>query len=357
MQFIGAGYKEKVGNSELKFHTFNNYETYKGKNYEQLKMSYQLFGKALSSAPVIAINHALTGNSDVISEKKGWWKDLVGPNKLIDTNRYTIIAFNILGNGYDGYLIENYNDFIAKDVARLQYEVMSSLGIKKLYASMGGSLGGCLTWELAMMKPDFIEYVIPIASDWKSSDWIVGHNSVQESILQNSKKPLEDARKMAMLFYRTPHSLGKKFERTLNEKGERNVASWLNHHGEKLKSRFAIESYLMMNNLLSTVNALEEDQNPDRLKSIKSKVIQISIDTDFFFIADENSKTAELLDSLNVRNEHHIVKSIHGHDAFLIEHDQITGFLEPVFSEGENRDVEVENRDAGSESRELVSDV
>ena len=331
MQIKSVDHKERIKNVALKFHTVKDYETFSGHLYPELKLSYQVFGKAMDSAPVILINHALTGNSDLISPEKGWWKELVGPEKLFDTDKYSIIAFNILGNGYDGYLIERYKDFIAKDIARLQHQVLTSLGVNKIHAAIGASLGGCLTWELAVLHPGFIDYVIPIAADWKSTDWIIGHNSVQESILLNSKNPLQDARKMAMLFYRSPLSLAKKFDRSTNQDGQRNVSAWLHHHGETLKTRFELKAYLMMNQLLSTVDSFALSEKKEKLENFKSKVIQISIDSDLFFVPEENTNTQVLLDQLKIENEHHVIKSIHGHDAFLIEHQQIIDCLSPIF--------------------------
>ena len=78
----------------------------KSKNSE-IKLSYQLFGLPLGEAPIVLVNHALTGNSHVAGED-GWWKDLIGHDKVIDTKIYTVLAFNIPGNGYDGFAIENY---------------------------------------------------------------------------------------------------------------------------------------------------------------------------------------------------------------------------------------------------------
>lgn len=339
MQIKSADYKERRKNTELKFHTIKDYETYSGKYYEKLELSYQVFGKTIGSAPLVLVNHALTGNSDIMSQEKGWWKNLAGPNKLIDTNKYSIVSFNILGNGYDGLLIKEYKDFIAKDIARLQHQVLSSLGIHKIHAAIGGSLGGCLTWELAALQPEFIKYIIPIAADWKSTDWIIGHNSVQESILLNSKNPLQDARKMAMLFYRTPKSLSNKFARSQDPNGEKNVSSWLNHHGKKLETRFELKAYLMMNHLLSTVDAFALSKNINQPIKTNSKIIQITIDTDMFFVPDENLKTKIFLDKFNIKNEHHIIHSIHGHDAFLIEDEQITKYLRPIFQVNKNSKI------------------
>ena len=314
-------------------HNIENYKTDKNANNKRISISYQVFGKEVNTAPIVVINHALTGNSDVISHEKGWWKEIVGDNKLIDTQKYTVIAFNIPGNGYGGNLIDNYKDYTTKDIARIFHTVLKELNIEKVFAIIGGSLGGGIAWEMACLFPKFSSYIIPIASDWKSSDWIIGHNAIQESILLNSKKPLEDARKMAMLFYRTPESFTQKFNRTkLEDNTLYNVESWLNHHAEKLNNRFEIKAYLMMNHLLTSINVVPEEKViQEVLSKIESTIIQISVSSDLFFIPGENLKTKKILDELQITNQYHEIKSIDGHDAFLIEHKQITGFLSSIF--------------------------
>lgn len=318
---------------DLLFHTIENYKTYKGVQFKQLDISYQVFGKELHTAPVVVVNHAFTGNSDVASLEKGWWKQIIGEGKLIDLNEYTVIAFNILGNGYDGNLLENYKDFIAKDIAAIFNRSLHELGIDELYAVIGGSLGGGIAWEMAALEPDFIQYLIPVAADWKSTDWIIGHNSIQESILKNSKHPLQDARKMAMLFYRTPQSFTHKFLRTKKENTDQfNVESWLDYHGEKLEQRFELQAYKMMNYLLTTIDITRDGRSfAEVVQPINSIIIQIAVDSDLFFIKDESIANQQKLNQLNIKNEYHEIKSIHGHDAFLIEHDQIIEFLSPIF--------------------------
>ena len=319
--------------STLQRLTLENYTTYKQASYKSIDVSYQLFGQELHTAPIVLVIHALTGNSDVASTENGWWTDLIGDRKLVDLEKYTVIAFNIPGNGYDNVLIENYKDFIARDIARIFYLSLQKLNINNLFAVIGGSLGGGIAWEMAALYPDLIDYLIPIATDWKSTDWIIGHNAIQESILHNSKKPLQDARKMAMLFYRTPASFSKKFNRTKTaDTNIYNVESWLDYHGRRLEDRFTLKAYLMMNHLLTTIDISSMHDSVEAvLSKIKSKIIQVSIDTDLFFVKEEALKTKQLLDKLNIQNEYHEVKSEYGHDAFLVEHKQITDFLTPIF--------------------------
>ncbi|MBN1650749.1 MAG: alpha/beta fold hydrolase [Bacteroidales bacterium] len=314
-------------------HSIKNYESFGGVSLGKLDISYQLFGKELHSAPVVLVNHALTGNSDVISEAKGWWKTIIGPGKVIDTDKYTVIAFNIPGNGYHGELIENYKDFTAKDIAQLFILTLRSIGVQTLHAAIGGSLGGGIAWEMAALEPEFIRYVIPVAADWKSTDWIIGHNYIQENILDASPNPMQTARMMAMLFYRTPASLEEKFRRTKTEDGRQfQIESWLKHHGVKLEGRFDLLAYKMMNHLLTTVDISKGKSSFEAaVKPIQSTIIQVAIDSDLFFVKEANIETKRVLDDLNIENQYHEICSIHGHDAFLIEFEQLTQILKPLF--------------------------
>lgn len=321
----------------LHYITLHNFTTESGYFYPEFDLSYQLFGQPVGKAPVVLVNHALTGNSNVAGDT-GWWKSLIGLGKLIDTNKYTVIAFNIPGNGYDEIeknRIDNYEDFTARDIARLFGLGLEAIKVDRLFAAIGGSLGGGIAWELAVLYPDLIENLIPVASDWKASDWILAHNKTQQQILSNSSKPVHDARMMAMLFYRTADSFKEKFNRTRNEEqGNFNTESWLLHHGRKLEDRFSLPTYKMMNHLLSSVDITRNRGTFNEVVSpIRSRIIQVGVDSDFFFVPKENKETQKLLNEAGVDNSYEEIKSIHGHDAFLIEFEQMAKILEPVFSQ------------------------
>ncbi len=322
---------------DLKYILLQNFTTESGYFYSEFELSYHTFGQELFTAPIILVNHALTGNS-IVAGKSGWWKSLIGLGKLIDTNKYTIISFNIPGNGFDekaSNFIENYEDFTARDIAKLFGFSLEKLGVKKLFVAIGGSLGGGIAWEMAVLFPDLIENLIPVASDWKASDWILAHNKTQQQILSNSSKPVHDARMMAMLFYRTAESFKQKFNRTKNkEQGNFNTESWLLHHGEKLENRFTLQTYKMMNHLLSSVDITRNRGSFNEVASrIKTNIFQVGVDSDFFFVPKENKETQKLLTEAGVQNSYGEIKSIHGHDAFLIEFDQLTNILQPVFEQ------------------------
>ncbi len=317
--------------NQLKKIIIKNFISEKGIVNETITLSYQVFGKELHSAPIVLINHALTGNSDVAGEN-GWWKDVVGENKVIDTQKYTILAFNIPGNGYDGFVIENYKDFVARDIAQLFLIGLEKLKIKQLFAIVGGSLGGGIAWEMAVLNPIITKHLIAVATDWKSTDWLIANCQIQEQFLSNSSNPVHDARMHAMLCYRTPESFKERFQRSKNEDLEIfNVESWLLHHGNKLQERFQLSAYKLMNQLLKTID-VTKGREENILDTIKANIHIIGVDSDLFFTAEENKETQKQLALLNPNVTYNEINSVHGHDAFLIEYEQLEKIIAPIFN-------------------------
>ncbi|QLG44461.1 bifunctional aspartate kinase/homoserine dehydrogenase I [Costertonia aggregata] len=299
---------------------------------QDIELSYQLFGKELHSAPIVLVNHALTGNSNVTG-KDGWWSALIGDGKCIDTKKYTILSFNIPGNGYDGFVIDNYKDFVAGDIARIFILGLAKLNVKKLFAIIGGSLGGGIAWEMAALEPNLAQHLIPVASDWKSTDWLIANCQIQEQFLVNSKQPVHDARMHAMLCYRTPESFKERFKRSTNEELQVfNVESWLTHHGKKLQERFQLSAYKLMNQLLKTIDVTRNgEENFIDLQNSDTNIHIVGVDSDLFFTAKENKDTFKQLAQANSNVTYGEVRSLHGHDAFLIEFDQMEKLLDTIF--------------------------
>ena len=313
-----------------------NFGLENGKQRAYIPLFYQIFGQPLHSAPIVIVNHALTGNSNLTGEN-GWWNDLIGENKTIDTNYFTVIAFNIPGNGFDdnfGNLISNYKDFTIRDIARIFWEGLFFLNVNSVFALIGGSLGGAIAWEMTALQPNKIENLIPIATDWKATDWVIANVLIQDQILNNSDDPIADARLHAMLLYRTPQSINQRFQREkLNENSIFQIENWLVNHGIKLKNRFRLSSYKLMNHLLKSNDITRERNNfQSVITSINANIHIIAVDTDYFFIADENRKDYQQAKSVKENVFYHEINSIHGHDAFLIEFNQLSQILEPIFN-------------------------
>ncbi|GAA4031190.1 alpha/beta fold hydrolase [Flavobacterium cheonhonense] len=307
-----------------------------GKQRPYVPLFYQTFGQPIGSAPIVVVNHALTGNSNVTGEN-GWWNELIGETKTIDTDYFTVIAFNIPGNGYDnnfGNLISNYKDFTIRDVARIFWEGLLYLNITDVFAVIGGSLGGAVAWEMAALLPNRIQNLIPIATDWKATDWVIANVLIQDQILNNSDDPIADARLHAMLLYRTPQSINQRFQRSkFLDSSVFQIENWLANHGIKLKNRFRLSAYKLMNHLLKTNDITRNRGDFSTIvKTIKASIHIVAVNTDYFFIPEENKATFELAKAVKENVSYHEITSIHGHDAFLIEYQQLAQILEPIFN-------------------------
>lgn len=297
------------------------------------EVTYQIFGLPIGFAPVVLVNHALTGNSNVAGEK-GWWNSLIGKQKVIDIDQFTVICFNIPGNGYDNEatkLITNYKQFSTRDIALIFWQALEQLGVTELFAVIGGSLGGGIAWEMGFLRPKAIKNIIPVATNYKANDWLIGNVLVQDQILNNSVKPIHDARLHAMLLYRTPQSLQSKFKTEKKEEFYQ-IESWLLHHGNKLENRFTLQAYKLMNHLLKTIGQdITESDLIAFAKETDAKIHQIAINTDYFFIPQDNKAVHEKLQLFTSKIQYSEIDSIHGHDAFLIEFEQLNAILAPVF--------------------------
>lgn len=307
-----------------------------GVRIPSLRVTYQLFGKPLGTAPVVVVNHAFTGNSQVSGEN-GWWAEAIGAAKVINTDTYTVVAFNIPGNGFHAReedMITNYQHWAAVDVARLfNIALKEHLGLNSVFALVGCSLGGGIAWEMAALAPDYFQQLVIVAADWKATDWIIGNCLLQEQILKNSTHPLHDARLHAMLCYRTPQSLKMKFERTTHLPTQLyNVESWLLHHGEKLNKRFSLSAYKLMNQLVKTID-ISKDRGSfaEAVAPITAHITIVSTDSDLYFVPQENRDTVAELREMGKPVDYYEIHSIHGHDAFLIEHKQLEQFLKKIF--------------------------
>jgi len=248
-----------------------------------------------------------------------------------------VIAFNIPGNGFDNNpnnLITNYHDFTVRDIARVFWEGLLFLKVENLFAVIGGSLGGALAWEMAVLQPSKIQNVIPIAADWKATDWVIANVLIQDQILNNSEDPIADARLHAMLLYRTPQSINNRFQREKqNDLSIYQIENWLICHGFRLKKRFQLSAYKLMNHLLKTNDITKGRKEFLFVASeIQSDIHIVSVDSDYFFIADENRETHQELKTIKENVFYHEINSPHGHDAFLIEFEQLSRFLNPIFN-------------------------
>ena len=307
--------------STLSFITLTDFKTSLGERIS-LTLSYEVFGRSLADAPVVLINHALTGNSTLAGEM-GWWNKVVHRGGPIDLDLYSVLCFNIPGNGYDEMDESSSFELTLSDIAGAFLEALSKLKIAHLRALIGGSIGGSLGWEILAQSPKLTDLFVPIACDYKTTDWLFSQCLIQKYLLSHPEYPLQKARAHAMLCYRTPESINARFQnRVSSESGARACQEWLEFHGNRLNERFSLNAYRMMNHLLTTINVKNE-----AILQIEAKINLIAVDSDLFFPSKESRDCYNLLMANQREAEYHEIESVYGHDAFLIEYTQLNTLI------------------------------
>ena len=315
--------------TKLYYHKFENFRLSSGQNVS-LRLSYQTFGLKLGKAPLVVVNHSLTGDSN-ISGDKGWWSELIGSKKMIDTNKFCVMCINIPGNIKEKRGFNYGNKWILHDVAKLFVQLLKNLGVGKVHSLIGGSIGGGLVWEMGLLDGKYFENLIPVAADYKVSDWLISNTYFQNLILKNSKNPIFDARVHAMLSYRNPKSINRRFKIKSNDSNERKVIDWLNHHGNKLKEKFSLKTYIHMNHLLSSIGYNYKKEFLKLITKNKSKIHLVGVNSDLLFPNFEIEDTYDLLSTIKRNIYYYQIQSDHGHDAFLIEFKQMKNKLNHIF--------------------------
>jgi len=351
-----------------------------GGRLSNIKVAYQTYGQLNSKEDnVILICHALTGNSHaagiqmhiektdedkpdylkIYSEmnlnKEGWWSGIVGKNLGLDTDKFFIICSNIIGSCYGSLGPTSINPLTHKvyktsfplvsvrDMVTVQKELLNLLGIKKIKLAIGGSLGGMQVLEWMVSYPEFIENAICIAAPAEHTPWAIALNeSARQAIFNDPNwnngdyedfkvKGLEIARMIGMISYRSSISFDKKFGRKqrIDDNGRKifEVESYLRYQGKKLNKRFDPWSYIILTYAMDNHNiALERGDDAYKvLKNIKlkGKILYIGISSDVLYPPYLMKKMNEF-----TNNSFYVeIISDLGHDAFLIEFDQLNQIL------------------------------
>lgn len=309
----------------------------------------------------VLICHALSGNHHVAGyhskndKHPGWWDNMIGPGKPVDTNRFFVVGLNNLGgcHGSTGPLSINPDtgkaygaDFpmvTVKDWVESQSMLADRFGIDKWAAVMGGSLGGMQALQWAIDKPQRLRHALIIASAPRLSTQNIAFNDVaRQAILtdpdfcqgqyaQQQKIPrrgLRIARMMGHITYLAEDGLGKKFGRQMRQPNyqydynvEFEVESYLRYQGDKFAEVFDANSYLLMTKALDYFDpARDYDGNlVAAVSAIQARILIASFSSDWRF---SPRRSQELLDALVAANkpvQYIALKSAHGHDAFLME--------------------------------------
>jgi homoserine O-acetyltransferase len=332
-----------------------------------VRIAYETFGTLNDDASnAVLVVHALTGDSHLVGASGpghptgGWWSGLVGPGKALDTEKWFVVAPNMLGGcqgstgpsstAPDGVEWGSRFPFLTiRDQVTAQVAFADKLGIRSWAAVIGGSMGGMQALEWAVGYPDRVERVGILAAPPISSADQIALNAVQlEAIRQDPQfqggdyydapdgdgphRGLALARRMALLNYRSPTELNDRFERSwqsglspLGGGGRYAVESYLDFHGNKFTRRFDANSYIVLAEAMSS-----HDIGRGRggvgaaLALATARALVLGIDSDRLFPVPGQRQIAAGLAGNIDGDEPHVISSPFGHDGFLIE-DRLVG--------------------------------
>ncbi|MDG5767402.1 homoserine O-acetyltransferase [Balneolales bacterium ANBcel1] len=324
-----------------------------GFTFPELEIAYNTWGTPNADmSNVVVVFHALTGHAS--ADK--WLTGFFGKGRLLDPDEHYIICSNVLGSCYGttGPLTINPKtgkryggDFpvvTIRDMVRVQQRLLDHLGVSRIRFAIGASMGGMQALEFGIMdsRP---EQLVLIAMGKDHSAWAIGVGEAQRKALTSDPKwrdghyPPEDppadglaaARMMGMITYRSAKSFGKRFGR--NQQQDKpcfQVESYLNYQGYKLVERFDAVTYHRL-----TVAMDSHDVSRSRgsfeevLGNVEIPVLVIGISSDVLYPVDEQKELAALL----ANGRYAELESENGHDAFLIEFEEIQNLVKSHFPE------------------------
>jgi homoserine O-acetyltransferase len=339
-----------------------------GKTLAPITVAYENYGRLNAERTnAVLICHALTANAhaagyhDPDDQQPGWWDGLIGPHRAFDTKRYFVVCPNILGSCYgttgpssldlntgEPYRL-SFPPFTIRDLVTVQKKLLAALGINRLAAVCGSSLGGMQVLEWAIMHPDFCDTVIPISTAARQSAWCLALNAAARKAIMSDpvwnggsygRQPMNGlalARMIGMISYRSAGEFERRFGRKRrNDRGDRfdfenyfQIESYLHYQGEKLGGRFDANTYIYLSRAMD-LHDITHGRAPLRevLGSIKARLLCLGVSTDARYPAPEQKEIVA-----HTRQARYAeIDSIHGHDAFLIEFAQLNAVIKEFLS-------------------------
>lgn len=342
----------------------------RGGRLPSVRVAYETWGTLNAARDnAVLVLHALTGDSHVTGaagpghRTAGWWGDVIGPGRAIDTDRWFVIAPNMVGGcqGTTGPSSvspsgaewgSRFPFVTVRDQVEVQAQLADRLGIETFAAVVGGSMGGMHALEFAVSHPDRVERLAVLASTAQTTADQIAANSLQRAAIQmdpafaggdyfeaeageGPHRGLSLARRMALMTYRASDELNSRFARSwqsdvspLGDDGRFSVESYLDFHGNKFTRRFDASSYVTLTYAMDS-----HDVGAGRggvsaaLGLVTARTLVVGISSDRLFpVEDQHRIAAGVPDALD-GDSAAVIESEFGHDGFLIEHEQVGSHL------------------------------
>lgn len=341
-----------------------------GASLPAFTLAYETYGSLNADrSNAILICHALSGDSHVAgyytddpAERSGWWDEAVGSGKMFDTDHFYVICANVIGGcqgstgpasiAPDGrpYGLR-FPVVTVADMVRAQTRLLDRLGIDRLFATAGGSMGAMQALEWAVTYPGRVAHVLFLAGTARSSAQNIAFNAIGRSAITadprwnggdyyDAEPPLSGlavARRVGHITYMSEHSLETKFGRRLQghdaipyrlDVPEFTVESYLQHQGEKFVQRFDANSYLYITKALDYFDIADGyNAMDDALSRATADFLVVSFSSDWLYTTDQAGELATSLERVGKRVENHVVQAEFGHDSFLVEVETMTALV------------------------------
>ena len=368
----GAGARSAPAIPDKNFHRIGFFEPELGGYLEEVTLAYETWGELDPSGEnAILIVHALTGDSHCaggISEaykRGGWWDEMVGPGRLVDTDEHFVVCSNVLGgcSGSTGPASVDpatdiqygmrFSIVTISDIVRAQKRLLDDLGVRKLEVVIGGSIGGQQALEWALKFPDFVEKAVPVAATGALGPQGLGMSEIGRRTIMadpnwqggdyygTGKSPetgLAIARMAGMLTYQSAEGQWERFGReeatrpALYEEfgGRFEIESYLHYQGHDLTGRFDANSYLYLTRAMDLYDiGAGYASHEEAYERIEAEVLFVGISSDWLFPAREVRAAAELAKAAGAEAHYEEIESLNGHDAFLKDWDELRAAVGP----------------------------
>ena len=342
-----------------------------------LTLAYETYGTLNRERDnAILVAHAWTGDAHAAGRhhfedrKPGWWDDMIGPGKVLDTKRYFVICSNVIGScfGSTGPTSTNprtgkpYNlqfpVVMVRDMARAQQLLIDHLGIDQLLTVIGGSMGAMQALEWGIHFPDKVRSIIPIAGTGRPSPMAIALNALARQAIYNDPmwrkgnyKPehppadgLALARAVGHISFLSDASMHIKFGRRFSARdgqfdffGQFEIERYLNYNGRNFVDRFDTNSFLYLAKALDLYDVTWGFEGLDEaLSNLNCPSLWFAFSSDWLYPPYQTEELINILRKQGKPVEYHLVTSDYGHDSFLVEPEKFTPriaeFLDQLFN-------------------------
>ena len=334
-----------------------------GEKLGPITLAYETYGEPNQQrSNAILVVHALSGDAHVARLHKGdptpgWWENLVGSGKGLDTNKYFVICSNVIGGCKGSTGPSSINPKTGRpygldfpiitigDMVNAQRRLIDHLGIEKLLTVIGGSMGGMEVLQWMVAYPDRIRSAIPIATTMKHTSQQIAFNEVGRQAVMGDPnwkrghyygsavpaKGLAVARMIGHITYMSDVSMAEKFGRRVKSDKEPHkfaaefeVEGYLRYRGDNFVKRFDANSYLYITKAIDYFNILNGKKLNDIFKGLKAKVLVIAFKSDWLYPAYQSQEIVKACKLAGVDTTYCEINSSYGHDAFLLEVEEET---------------------------------